>query len=330
MTFSNVNVSNPNDGLGDKLRDAFIIVNDNFSLIGDIVTPDYLSATLSSYATKVYVDNIEGDLQDQIDFINSRLNNDELDIAALQTDLGNLGLLVDGKASLTQLNNSVASINSTIAALQIDVDSKVGEAPIDGKVYGRKDEGWQEVVGGSSTYKVYSAVVNQSGDGTSYDISFGEGDLVIGRTYQITATDSDTCDFTNVGAPNNDINTYFVATGTTPTSWGQDNKGKLTYVSGTPVFTILENTIGDIVWIYDGVGYYQGFIFDATNTPIPTFLSGKTPTLNYITGPMEANIVRHLVISRGADEWIRFEQYNTDFNRQDDITNAFIEIRLYN
>ena len=42
MTFSNVNVSNPNDGLGDKLRDAFIIVNDNFSLIGDIVTPDYL------------------------------------------------------------------------------------------------------------------------------------------------------------------------------------------------------------------------------------------------------------------------------------------------
>ena len=30
MTFSNINVSNPNDGLGDKLRDAFVIVNDNF------------------------------------------------------------------------------------------------------------------------------------------------------------------------------------------------------------------------------------------------------------------------------------------------------------
>lgn len=161
MTFSNINVSSPNDGLGDKLRDAFIIVNDNFSLIGDIVTPEYITATLSNYATKVYVDNADTDLQNQIDGLDTRLDNDELDIAALQTDLTNLGLLVDGKASLTQLNNSVADINNTIAALQIVVDSKIDDAPRDGQIYGRKDENC-EVVGGVS-YKSYTALISQEG-----------------------------------------------------------------------------------------------------------------------------------------------------------------------
>jgi hypothetical protein len=145
MTFSNVNVSNPNDGLGDKLRDAFIIVNDNFSLIGDIVTPDYLSATLSNYTTKVYVDNVDNTLQDNIDSLDSRLTNDELDITALQTDLGNLSLLVDGKASLTQLNNSVADINNTIATLQTLVDTKIDDAPNDGEAYVRINQTWEKL-----------------------------------------------------------------------------------------------------------------------------------------------------------------------------------------
>jgi hypothetical protein len=330
MTFSNINVSTPNSGLGDKLRDAFVKVNDNFALIGDIVTPEYLSATLSSYATIEYVDDVDTNLQNQITSLGYLVDLGEGSIQALQTDVTNLELLVDGKASLTQLNNSIANINSTIAALQIVVDNKIGEAPSDDKTYGRRNENWEEITGGSSTYKVYSAIVNQSGEYNVIEIDNTNGDLVIGRTYQIIATDSDSCNFTNVGAPRNDISTYFVATGTTPTSWGNDNKARLQYVEGAPVVNVLENTIGDIVWIYDGTGFYMGYIFDAANRPIPTFLEGKTPTLNYITGPMEANIVRHLVISRGADEWVRFEQYNTDFNRVDEITEAFIEIRVYN
>jgi len=328
MTFSNINVSNPNDGLGDKLRDAFIIVNDNFDLVGDMVTPEQLSATLSNYATKVYVNAADTILQNQINGLSASYYTLSGSFSSLQTDVTNLELLVDGKASLTQLNNSVAAINSTIAALQIVVDNKIEEAPEDSKTYGRNNAAWVEVAG-SSTYKVYSAIVNQTGDGTLYEVGPGDGDLVVGRTYRISNTDGDTCDFINVGAPNNDIDTYFVATGTTPTSWGADNKGRLTY-TGTPVVTILENTIGDITWIYDGVGYYQGFIFDATNTPIPTFFENKTPTLNYITGPMENNNMRTLVISRGSDDWVRFEQYGSDFNRVDEITEAFIEIRVYN
>jgi len=139
MTFSNINVSNPNDGLGDKLRDAFVIVNDNFDLVGDMVTPTQLAATLSNYATIVYVDNTDNTLQDNIDSLDGRLTNDETDIAALQTDLGNLGLLVDGKASLTQLNNAISALNETIAELNVTISNKI------------------------RTYKVYSALLTQSG-----------------------------------------------------------------------------------------------------------------------------------------------------------------------
>ena len=142
MTFSNINVSNPNDGLGTKLRDAFIIVNDNFELVGDMVTPEQLSATLSNYTTIVYVDNIEGGLQDQIDFINGRLNTDDSDIETLQDDLNALQILVDGKASVTQLNNMIATINNTITTLQLNVDVKIGDAPNDGFTYGRKNNTW--------------------------------------------------------------------------------------------------------------------------------------------------------------------------------------------
>lgn len=329
MTFSNINVSNPNDGLGDKLRDAFIIVNENFDLVGDMVSPQELSATLSNYATKVYVDAADDNLQLNIDGLIQSYQTLSGDVTTLQTDLTNLELLVDGKASLTQLNNSVAAINSTIATLQIDVDNKIGEAPNNGKTYGRRNENWEEI-GVGINYKIYSAIVYQSGDDSSIDVGIGDGDLVIGRTYRITDNDSDTCDFTNVGASRNDVETYFVATGTTPTSWGSSNKGSLRFVYGAPIVTVLQNTIGDIVWLYDSTGYYIGYIFDTSNTPIPTFFENKTPTLNYITGPKEANNVRHLVISTTSDDYINLEQYNTDFNRQNDITNAFIEIRVYN
>lgn len=142
MTFSNINVSNPNDGLGDKLRDAFIIVNDNFASIGTIVDAAYITATLSNYATKTYVDNIEADLQDQVDFINSRLNTNESDIDTLQTNVTNLTSTVNGKASLTQLNNSIANVNDAIAAQQNDIDSKIDDAPNDGFIYGRQNGAW--------------------------------------------------------------------------------------------------------------------------------------------------------------------------------------------
>ena len=97
-------------------------------------------------------------------------------------------------------------------------------------------------------YKVYTALLTQSG---GYDTQ-GQtsGSLVIGTTYRIIDSGGD---FTNVGAPNNEGDTYFVATGTTPNNWGT---GSLIYDTGAPVVTVLENTIGNIYWTYvlEGVG----------------------------------------------------------------------------
>jgi hypothetical protein len=106
---------------------------------------------------------------------------------------------------------------------------------------------------GASAYKVYTALLTQSGsDGSNQFIS--SGSLTIGVTYLIDEIISGTVDFTNVGAPNNNVGTYFVATGTTPNSWGED--ASLAYVTAAPVVTVLENTIGNIWFTYLDVGQY--------------------------------------------------------------------------
>ena len=93
-------------------------------------------------------------------------------------------------------------------------------------------------------YKVYTALLTQSGGDN--DTGVTGGDLTIGVTYKINVDDID-ADFTNVGAPNNNLDTYFVATGTTPNSWGTN--GSLRFNTGAPVVTVLENTIGNIMLI---------------------------------------------------------------------------------
>jgi len=98
-------------------------------------------------------------------------------------------------------------------------------------------------------YKVFTALLTQSG-GSSISFMSG-GSLEIGKTYLI---DNAIGDFTNVGAPNNDFGTHFIATGTTPASW---TGGNLSYNSGAPVATVLENTIGNVWFEYVNVGEYN-------------------------------------------------------------------------
>ena len=105
----------------------------------------------------------------------------------------------------------------------------------------------------TQSYKVYTALLTQSGEDNEFFISSGE--LTIGVTYQIDSSEINGGDWTNVGAPNNNSGTYFVATGTTPNSWGTG--GQLAYNTGAPVVTVLENTIGNIWFTYVGVGLYQ-------------------------------------------------------------------------
>lgn len=143
MTFSNINVGvAANTGTGDKLRNAFITINDNFASIGEIVTPEYISATLSNYSTLDYVDSELTDIDTELLSIMNRLDTDESDINTLQTELNSLSLSVNSKASLTQLNNSISNVNNAIASQQKDIDDKIDEAPIDGFAYVRKDGQW--------------------------------------------------------------------------------------------------------------------------------------------------------------------------------------------
>ena len=102
-------------------------------------------------------------------------------------------------------------------------------------------------------YKVYTALLTQSGGDVPQSIN--SGNLTIGVTYFIINDGGSGWDFTNVGAPNNNIDTYFVATGTTPNSWG-DNPQALGYNTGAPVVTVLENTIGNIWFTWEGNGNY--------------------------------------------------------------------------
>lgn len=106
-------------------------------------------------------------------------------------------------------------------------------------------------------YKVYTALLTQSGEDDPLFWEFGSGPLTLGATYQIDGTDGGTVDFTNVGAPSNEIGTSFVATGTTPNSWGIGDNGELSANGGAPVVTVLENTIGNIWFIYEGTGGYH-------------------------------------------------------------------------
>jgi hypothetical protein len=103
-------------------------------------------------------------------------------------------------------------------------------------------------------YKVYTALLTQSGGADVQYIYTGL--LTIGVTYLINVNDVGG-DFTNVGAPNNNVGTSFVATGTTPNSWGDNLNVELEYNTGAPVVTVLENTIGNIWFQYSSVGNYN-------------------------------------------------------------------------
>ena len=108
----------------------------------------------------------------------------------------------------------------------------------------------------SSKYKVFTALLTQSGVSNVEEIF--SGNLTIGVSYMIGVSHPGD-DFTNVGGPlitseDEYVNTYFVATGTIPNNW--NNNTGLEYNTGTPIATVLENTIGNTWFTYLNDGYY--------------------------------------------------------------------------
>ena len=172
-------------------------------------------------------------------------------------------------------------------------------------------------------YKVYTALLTQSGsDGPTLVIDLP---LIVGVTYEIIDNDGDTADFTNVGAPNNNGGTYFVATGTTPNSWGANLLGELSYNTGAPVVTVLENTIGNIWFQYNGVGIYEIrseslFIDKKTGVIMATPYNNGDPTEPRVyTTKIE------------AEYFISLYTFSINLTPRDNsLDYTFIEIRVYN
>ena len=176
-------------------------------------------------------------------------------------------------------------------------------------------------------YKVYTALLTQSGDRGNID-TICDGELIVGVTYYINNNVNG--DFTNVGAPNNTNGTYFIATGTTPNSWGLSALcDTLTFVPDAPVVTVLENTIGNIWFTYDNPGYYEInsdglFIIDKTwgNSNFVYDLA------NGIYQPVFVNVSS----PQGADlpNIIQVRTVGGDYNGDSLLNNTPIEIRVYN
>ena len=172
-------------------------------------------------------------------------------------------------------------------------------------------------------YKVYTALLTQSG-GTGPSM-LNDEPLTIGVTYQITDQGGSGWDFTNVGAPNNNENTYFVATGTTPNSWG-DLGVSLNFNTGAPVVTVLENTIGNIWFTYNVEGNYNinsNDLFTATKTVSP-----NSQTACFNSG---SDSFYNLIIQYQTGDYMELLTINDGFATLDNqLTNKMIEIRVYN
>jgi hypothetical protein len=173
-------------------------------------------------------------------------------------------------------------------------------------------------------YKVYTALLTQSGGDSLIEITSGL--LTVGVSYNITSSSTGD-DFRNVGGPlittdDEFLETYFVATGTTPTNW--TNETVLGYNTGAPVVTVLENTIGNIWFIYSADGEYyinsndlftQDKVFTIVTNNIDWYDTGVVPTITLEPQPARSIFIR----TGGLDE-----HYN------DVLGNAPIEIRVYN
>jgi hypothetical protein len=166
-------------------------------------------------------------------------------------------------------------------------------------------------------------------NGSPYAVSnsrMQSGSLTIGVTYEV-GDNSPGWDFTNVGAPNNIPGTKFIATGTTPNSWGI-NEGDpgltiLIYNTGAPVATVLENTIGNVWFTYSG---YVGYYYMKSDS---LFVQNKTTIFN--SGfPMDDHTIS-MGMFFDSENQITISSYSdfvaNDGNFYSPIT---IEIRVYN
>lgn len=108
----------------------------------------------------------------------------------------------------------------------------------------------------SLPYKVYTALLTQSGGDDPDSIFGGNGSVLdFGQSFLIISN-PDNYDLTIYGAANNNTGTWFVCNDPSSPVLGYTNSLELQVNYGAPVVTVLENTIGNIWFAYNGIGGY--------------------------------------------------------------------------
>jgi len=121
-----------NTGTGDKLRDAFIIVNQNFLDIQNILDVVLTDSSI------IPISQISG-LQTILDNLSYQVSL----IPGLQDDINSINSTIFTiNQTLNSQNSSINELYSLVNDLQQQIFTKIGEAPIDGQQYVRQDAEW--------------------------------------------------------------------------------------------------------------------------------------------------------------------------------------------
>lgn len=163
---------------------------------------------------------------------------------------GSYGFVSSTTGAYQNINIPLTDFGNIAAATRLRI-MKTGAGTIGFYLDNIQMVGNNNVVVNPPPYKVYSALLFQQGQ--------SDGLLTVGVEYTIGSY-SGGDDFTNVGATLNVTGEVFVATGTTPATW--TNFSFLTN-NLAPVATVLENTLGNIVWTRPAIGGYNATLANA-------------------------------------------------------------------
>lgn len=168
-------------------------------------------------------------------------------------------------------------------------------------------------------YKAFSCLLTQTENPSEEELA--EAPLTIGVTYQISHDGPNTGDFTNVGAPNNEDGTYFIATGEEPNSWGDS---VLKWNTGVPVVQVLENDLGNVWFDFKATGTFDIYSDNSS------FTIGKTAFINSTSYQPGIGIVA--ISAADLDE--KGIAFTTNLSSGPEhklvYIQTFVEIRVYN
>lgn len=182
----------------------------------------------------------------------------------------------------------------------------------------------------NGTYKVFTALLTQNGGDSPEQANYiNQNSLTIGVSCYISQNlplNQGGTDFTNVGAINNEVGTWFIATGTNPI-WGNQDGG-VNYNLGAPIVKVLQNTIGNVWFNYEGVGNYSVnsnglFTIGKTMLQGVTFYSGDVDNLITINTTPDSNSISKIYLNKvsGNNNYIDGYLYSPGVP---------LEIRVYN